>query len=243
MSKKAEYGIAALILVIGIVVSALILLLPKQSSGKTADADLRETQNDSSSLIYTVRFYDNGGELLESREVREAGSILPPQYIPQSGILKGWDHSLSKVYSDMDVYPITVTTDNVINALYAHVVYTEGDDPICLTLMFDGTVDCNSALIKVDYDPAFLQFDKAESLIDGIEVSDSSEPGGVTLSYNGTRLSGQTALCRLSFSGIADLTYQTAVSLAAKEILTEKEGQQHYTDCTAFPVQIYHFSK
>ena len=83
MSKKAEYGIAALILVIGIVVSALILLLPKQSSGKTADADLRETQNDSSSLIYTVRFYDNGGELLESREVREAGSILPPQYIPR----------------------------------------------------------------------------------------------------------------------------------------------------------------
>lgn len=241
MSKKTEIIISVVILLIGVAVSVGILWFSDRNKQLTEEDDPAAVGQYEEKTQYSVRFYDKAGELLESKQVFEGAAALPPMYIPENSILKDWDKSLFSVSADTDVFPIVVSTDEIKNAVYAHAAFAKSDEPFAVTVYMDGEVDCSAFVIEVDYDAAYLKYEKEKNKINGLEVSDDPEAGKVVLTYHDKRLTEQTALGTLVFSAKNDISFQSTVSFATKEIMTDKEGQLQYTDSTAYPVTLYHF--
>jgi len=55
---------------------------------------------------YYVNFYNENGELIETKTTKFGGTVEAPEYKRDGFVLTGWDKDFSKVEYDIDLYPI-----------------------------------------------------------------------------------------------------------------------------------------
>ena len=80
MSSKKQYLIAGLILLVGIVVSAAILLPTFLKKNKDLPVETTEATVTTEALAeYVVTFYDASGNVMQKSTVKDGETVLPPK--------------------------------------------------------------------------------------------------------------------------------------------------------------------
>lgn len=250
MNRKKEYGISAVILLIGFAVSAWILLYPKadriqnkpppDGSGEeqlTENGDEKESENIPS---YTVRFCDEEGNTLETKSVKEGESVLPPDYSSDGKVLKRWDHALFSVLSDETVCPVTEDISDNANVFYADAVYVRSGENVDVKVMLDGKVDCCDFVLTVRYDNTLLRTKECRTFSEALSVADEPESGVLTLTYDGSSLNEKNEIANICFEETADGMYASKLIFATKEIHKRNaDGVTEYTDSVAYETNIF----
>lgn len=250
MNRKKEYGISAVILLIGCAVSAWILLYPKteriQNKPPPDESDEKQTigntdEKESENIpSYTVRFCDEEGDTLETQSVKEGESVLPPDYSNDGKVLKRWDHALFSIISDETVCPVTEDIGDNANVFYADAVYVRDGENVNVKVMLDGKVDCCDFVLTVRYDNTLLRTKECRTFSEALSVADEPESGVLTFTYDGSSLNEKTEIANICFEKTADGMYASKLVFAAKEIHKRNaDGVTEYTDSVAYETNIF----
>lgn len=250
MNRKKEYGISAVILLVGFAVSAWILLYPKteriQNKPPPDESDEEQTigntdEKESENIpSYTVRFCDEEGNTLETQSVKEGESVFPPSYSSDGKVLKRWDHALFSVLSDETVCPVTEDIGDNANVFYADAVYVRSGENVNVKVMLDGKVDCCDFVLTVRYDNTLLRTKECRTFSEALSVADEPELGVLTLTYDGSSLNEKTEIANICFEETADGMYASKLVFAAKEIHKRNaDGVTEYTDSVAYETNIF----
>ena len=130
------------ILLLGVVVSAVILIKPQIKKE------------------YTVTFCDLNGDKLAKEKVKEGSAAHfknDMQSYPQK-VFKGWNQDINKIESDMEVLPIYQDISHSDNVFYIDSVYVDGNEKFAVDLKVGGNISLKSAKIGIAYDPKVLSF-------------------------------------------------------------------------------------
>lgn len=250
MNRKKEYGISAVILLIGCAVSAWILLYPKteriQNKPPPDESDEKQTigntdEKESENIpSYTVRFCDEEGDTLETQSVKEGESVLPPDYSNDGKVLKRWDHALFSIISDETVCPVTEDIGDNANVFYADAVYVRDGENVNVKVMLDGKVDCCDFVLTVQYDNTLLRTKECRTFSEALSVADEPESGVLTFTYDGSSLNEKTEIANICFEETTDGMYASKLIFATKEIHKRNaDGVTEYTDSVAYETNIF----
>ncbi len=249
MSKKKEYIIAAIILVLGCAISAFILFIPKKAKPDIKPPTDTEISEQSEGVIhipdenlktFTVNFYDENGNVLESKSVKEGKSALPPDYSKEDYIFKGWNGLLFSIASDIDVYPNIEPLAEDKNIIFADAVYTQNGQPLTVSAKLSGEVNCCDFVIEASYDSELLSFKEIRNAINGLTAEDKKDEGMVILKYSGETISEQTLISDMVFDVNMEGMYSSKLVFATKEIHKKNDaGMVEYTDSVAYETNIF----
>lgn len=218
--KWVQYTVAAIILAVGIAVSLLIWLHPWTVEH------------------FSVRFYGYDGELLETQKVRAGDAARPPALQEDGHIFKRWNRDLYVIWEDMDVSPVYEPVGEEKNIVYADAVYAETGDVFVVTPKLSGAVNCSGFTIEIGYDHNLLSFEGAELSLQGLSVE--QQDGILTLRWSSDHVLDQpTELAVLRFRSIMEGPYCTNFPFLTKEIVSLEQGDEVYTDSTAYEAKLY----
>ncbi len=227
MEKKwMQYLIAALILLVGAAASLLILTKPW------------ETEKTETTQLCMVTFYDATGKLWRTHEVHSGSHVIPVPFEQEGYMFKGWDKDLYTVTEDLEVYPVCEAISDAKNIVYVDTVYADTEYVLSVTPKLSGTVDCSGFTIEMGYDDELLHFEGAGPILDGLTVENAD--GVVTMTWSAdAAIAEETDIAILYFKCKKDSSYSTTLPFLTKEIVTLQQGEQIYTDSTAYDGKLY----
>lgn len=134
------WGQMAIILGIGIVISAAILIISKNGS------------NNIPTNKYTVRFCTEAGRLIEAKQVTENEGVIPPEVIEQGYIFRGWSRPINNINSDTEVTPLYQKINGETNYIFYNTKYVKEGEDFEIPILLGGNIDIKSGQIIIEYD-------------------------------------------------------------------------------------------
>lgn len=238
--NAVQYLVAAVILLAGCAVSALLLTgaIPLPFGGA------EDEPADEKKSLYSVSFYDAEGQLLETSEAEKGSAPAVPAYEVEGMRFRGWDKELFFIHSDTEVHPWLESLGEDKNIVYGNAVYAFNDETVTVTPRIAGSLDCCDITVRLGYDTQLLRYTGAEEKLQGVKIEDDPAAGVVTLSWEGTeKLTEAGALAEISFECLCEGSYSGTMSLLTSEIYTLENGSKVYTDSMAYDIELFILSK
>ncbi len=256
MTKKSEYILSAVILAVGVAVSAAILTgkPPDKVNGtktenggagyeeKEGGADASQKSEKEKKTV-GVTFFGAEGEELCRKEALEGEPISPPDYVPEGLILKGWGGDLFSASDGAKIYADAVPVGEAKNTFYANAVYAGEGENFFADLFLGGDVDFSDFRIVMEYDPDAVSYVKANPLSgfpEGLSFENDAEKGALTISFDGEeRVTRPHRVCRITMKFVKEEAFTSELAFAAREIHTlSPDGERVFTDSTAHRTKI-----
>lgn len=239
MSKRKQLFAAALIVLAGAAVSAVILFGPLRNA--PAEPETAASAAPAADTAgHAVRFYGVDGAVLDSASAADGAAVLPPAIrTPAGQVFRSWSEDLFAVTQDLDVFPVFEDEPETENAVFADSVYADIAGDISVLLKLGGKVGCCDFRLDIQYDGDLLQYASCEPLTDGVQAETGEKAGSLSLRYSGSSLNAPTELARLHFSSDKSGQYKTNLAAVMSEIHKLKNGTAVYADSTVYNVEIF----